>query len=484
MKRLSPSRSIAVLVALAAGPSGLAQTHRAVAGVSRDEFQKAYAAYQANEFTDAALQLEKLQQQAPSSFDVHELLGLTYAAQGSDAKAVDQLAIAVRISPKSVVARNNLATSLVRSRKLEEAEAQWRSALSLDAGDYQANRNLARLYLQQGHPDQAVPLLESARHSHPGAVEITYDLALAYETLGRFDQSRELVEGLSPQQRTGDVHRLLGLLDERQARYVDAVTEYSQAAHLDPSEENLFVWASELMTHRAYEPAAQVFEEGTRRYPSASRLWVGQGMALYARGDYKPSIEALLKATDLDAADPRAYLFLSKAYLSSPSQADQVIDRFHRYALLKPGDAMAQYYYAISLWKGRRVNTPEIDYPAVESLLRRSIAIDGSNAEVHLQLGILYNDQHKYDLARTEFESAVRLQPSLADAHFRLGRAYLRDGQKEKAQAELDRFKTQQEQHQAVIDKERAEVQQFVLATQDAASSGASPAAPPINSKP
>ena len=189
-------------------------------------------------------------------------------------------------------------------------------------------------------------------------------------------------------------------------------------------------------------------------------------MAMYARGDYEPSIRALLKATDLNAGDPRAYLFLSKAYLSSPSQAEEVIERFRRYAALRPNDALAQYDYAISLWKGRRVNTPEVDYPAVQALLLRSIVLDGNNAEVHLQLGILYNDQHAYDLAQTEFERAVHLNPSMADAHFRLGRAYLRAGNKEKAQAELDEFKTLQARHQAEVDKERAEVQQFVIATQ------------------
>jgi hypothetical protein len=54
-------------------------------------------------------------------------------------------------------------------------------------------------------------------------------------------------------------------------------------------------------------------------------------------------------------------VFLSKAYNSSPLQAGEVIQRFRRYAELQPGNALAQYYYAISLWKGKRVEDSGTD---------------------------------------------------------------------------------------------------------------------------
>ena len=469
MQKLSSTLRASVLVLLAA--TAAAQQLRPSSVTFRNNFEQAYQAFQKGEYANAASVLERLQKEAPADFDVHELLGLTYAAEEQDAKGVEQLRTAVRLSPRSVSARNNLATTLIRIHKPDEAEAEWRTALSEEPEDYTANRNLARLYLQEGKVQEAVPLLEAVRQIRPEEMENGYDLALAYEMTQKLSQARELTESLLRQKDSGEFHTLLGQIDEQQARYVEAVNEFSAAAHLDPSEESLFLWASELMTHRAYEPAITVFKEGTRRYPASPRLWVGLGMALYARGDYEPSIQALLKATDLKADDPRAYLFLSKAYLSSPSQAEAVIERFRKYAALKPKDALAQYDYAISLWKGRRVNTPEVDYPAVQALLERSIALDGNNAEVHLQLGILYNDQREYAQAQGEFERAVHLDPALADAHFRLGRAYLRAGKKDEAQAELDEFKTLQAKHQAEVDKERAEVQQFVIATQSVVSS-------------
>ena len=122
---------------------------------------------------------------------------------------------------------------------------------------------------------------------------------------------------------------------------------------MDPSESNLFDWGSELLLHRTLGPAIEVFQHATERYPDSPRLVIGLGMALYSRGNYDDAVKALLKAADLNPSDPRCYLFLSKAYDSSPGQAEEVIQRFRRFAELQPHNARALYYYAMSLWKGK-----------------------------------------------------------------------------------------------------------------------------------
>ena len=109
-----------------------------------------------------------------------------------------------------------------------------------------------------------------------------------------------------------------------------------------------------MLLHRTYEPAIAIFQQGVQRYPNSPRLLIGLGLSLYSRGKYDDAVKALIAAADLNPADPRCYIFLSKAYDSSPTQADEVIQRFRRYAELKPDNALAQYYYAMSLWKGKR----------------------------------------------------------------------------------------------------------------------------------
>src|SRR5689334_12294691 len=85
------------------------------------EFQSALANYNSGQFSEAAAQLEKLATDLPASFEVHELLGLVYAAQSQDTKAIEHLERAVHLKPTSAAARTNFAASLARQGRYQPA---------------------------------------------------------------------------------------------------------------------------------------------------------------------------------------------------------------------------------------------------------------------------------------------------------------------------------------------------------------------------
>jgi tetratricopeptide (TPR) repeat protein len=190
-------------------------------------------------------------------------------------------------------------------------------------------------------------------------------------------------------------------------------------------------------------------------------------MSLYSRGNYDEAVKSLLRAADLNPSDPAGYLFLSKAYDSSPGQAEEVIQRFRRFAELQPGNARASYYYAMSLWKGKRAQDPGLDLQQIESLLKKAIGLDPKLAEAHLQLGNLYSDQNKYAESIPEYERALELTPDLADVHYRLGQAYVHTGKKEQAQQQFEVYQQLRAQHLAEVDKQRADIRQFVYSAKD-----------------
>jgi tetratricopeptide (TPR) repeat protein len=426
------------------------------------QFQSAVAHYHAGQFAEAASQLEELLPQVPKSFEAHELLGLVYAAESQDAKSTEQLQIAVDLKPDSPAARTNLAAALVRAGKPALAGEQFRKALELEPKDFDANHNLAEFYIQTGKIAEATPLLEQAQQANPSSYNNGYDLALAYSLTGRLSQARQQAQSLLQQKNTAELHNLLGQIEEKNGEFVAAANEYETAAHMEPSEQNLFDWGSEFLLHRTYEPAIDVFQQATLRYPNSPRLFTGLGMALYSRGKYDEAVKALLTAADLNPADPRPYLFLSKAYESSPNQADDVIQRFRRFAELQPRNALAIYYYVMSLWKGKRAEDPGFDLGQIESLLQKVVTLDPAMPEAHVQLGNLYADQHQYAKSIPEYQRALELNANLPDAHYRLGQDYVHTGQKERAQEEFAVYQRLRAQHMADLDKERAEVKQFV----------------------
>ena len=167
--------------------------------------------------------------------------------------------------------------------------------------------------------------------------------------------------------------------------------------------------------HRTLDPAVEVFQHASERYPTSQRLVIGLGMALYSRGNYDDAVKALLRGADLNPSDARCYYFLSKAYDSSPAQAEEVIERFRRFAELEPRNARALYYYAMSMWKGRRTQDPDLDLHKIESLLRSSIVLDSTIPEAHLQLGNLLSDQTRSSEAVPEYVRARELNPDFTD---------------------------------------------------------------------
>ncbi len=103
-------------------------------------------------------------------------------------------------------------------------------------------------------------------------------------------------------------------------------------------------------------------------------------------------------------------------------------------------------------------------------MLSKSLALDPKLAEAHLQLGNLYSEQNKYAEAVPEYARALELNTDLADAHYRLGLAYVRTGEKDRAQEQFQVYQRIREQHLADLDKQRAEIRQFVYSAKDSPS--------------
>ncbi len=445
--------------------AGAAQDQR----LSR-EFQAAAAQYDAGHFSEAAAQLNKLLPQMPESFEIHELLGLVYSAQSEDAKASPHLEKAVRLNPNSAPARTNLATNLIRLGKLDAAKVQFKKAVELEPRNFDTNHNLGELFIRMGRLADAAPFLREAQQIEPSSYDNGYDLARVYLLTGRIADARQLVHSLLQKKDTAELHNLLAEIEEKDGKFVAAANEYEIAAHKDPSESNLFDWASELLLHHTLDPAVTVFQQASERYPDSPRLAIGLGMALYSRGNYDDAVKSLLRAADLTPSDPRSYFFLSKAYNSSPAQADEVIQRFRRFSELQPTDGRAFYYYAMSLWKGKRAQDPSLDLGQIESLLQQALALDPKLADAHLQLGNLYSDQNKYAEAVPEYVKARELDPSLGDIYYRLGQAYVHLGDKDQAQAQFQIYQRVRAEHMAELDKQRADIRQFVYSEKEAPS--------------
>lgn len=322
-----------------------------------------------------------------------------------------------------------------------DVERKLRAAAEQAPRDFDANRNMGEFYLSEGRLRDAIPYLERAQESDPSSYENGYNLSLAYLQVGNLSGASRQIEALLKIRETAELHSLLGEVEDKAGNPAKAAHEYSRAAQLNPSEGNLINLGIEFSRYHALDLAEKVFVGAAERYPRSARIQVGLGYCNYLREKYERARTALIRAAELAPSNGNVYLALAKAYTSAPEmRGDGIVELMRKWVRLRPNDARSSYYCALSLRKEAHDLGRQGDPSEMESLLKTAVRLDPKMAGAYLQLGILRFDAHKYTEAIRMYEQAIRLQPDLSEAHYRLGQALARAGDRARAQQESELY--------------------------------------------
>ncbi len=344
-----------------------------------------------------------------------------------------------------------------------ESESALKAAVARNPDDVEACRKLGEFYLRANRFQDAIPPLRAASKLEPNHPRNEYNLALALQESGDLIGARGQVEKLVAQNGNADAHRLAGELDEKLGDPLAAVHELERAVREDPTEQNYFEWGSELLLHRAVWQAKDVFSAGAKAYPKSARMLTALGATLFAGALYDEAAQRLCQASDLNPADPEPYLFMGKIEISAPNPLACVEQKLSRFLKLRPQDPLANYYYAMTVWKQKGQSIDPGTLQRVEELLTKAVTIDPQCSEAYLQLGVLESTRRDYAKAIGYYIKAIQANPELSDAHYRLGVAYDRVGDKEKAKKEFQLHEDIDKQQAALVDKQRREVKQFLV---------------------
>jgi tetratricopeptide (TPR) repeat protein/protocatechuate 3,4-dioxygenase beta subunit len=401
----------------------------------------------------AAAVPQKSGAQAPEFFDEPQftVAGVTQATNsgghGSDTviRTTEALAKATASLSKGSASKDSASKDSTISPQPTPAtgdETSLRDTLARQPDNFEANRQLGQLLAEKGNSAEALRLLQRASQLNPGSA---------------------------------DVHHLLGDVEEKLDNPLQAVRDYQRAAELDPNETNLFDWGAELLAHRALEPAAEVFTKGNRLFPKSSRMLVALGVAWYARGSYDQAAQCLVSASDLDPLDPTPYLFIGRMQSVEIAPLESSVETLARFAQLQPQNALANYYYAVSLWKqteggkspengGEKSNDRSA---RIQSLLLKAVRLDPKLSAAYLQLGIIYSERGDIARAISAYREAIAagsdFDDTLTQTHYRLAQAYLRNGEKDKAKEELELHAALDKKTKQDAERQRLEVQEFVI---------------------
>jgi tetratricopeptide (TPR) repeat protein len=387
----------------------------------------------------------------------------TLGLHGSDTSSRTSDALA-----KETLALKSGGSTESSPRYARESEGNLRAAVAQAPGSFEANHQLGEFYSAAERYREAIPPLEGAYRINPENQANAYSLALAYEGNGDFPSAREQIRKMLANGADGaEVHHLSGDLDERAGDPLRAVHEYEKAARLDPSERNYFDWGAELLLHKAALPAVEVFTKGSGAHPDSARMLAGLGAALYATGSYDDAARRLCDASDLKPAEPAPYFFLGQIEKATPAPLPCSEQKLARFAHDQPGNALANYYYALALWKRARESENAEAVKQAEALLEEAVKIDPNLGEAYVQLGILFSERNDLQHAVAAYQKALEVNPHLGEAHYRLSLAFKRMGEESKAAQELQAYKRVEKTEAAAVEQQRKQLRQFLVILKD-----------------
>ena len=354
-----------------------------------------------------------------------------------------------------------------------ESESSLRISLQQNPRGFETNHRLGELYFRSQRYREAVPLLDAAYQAHPQDHTNAFDLVSAMEDAGDLAPARErLHKILASGKRLGqadeaDFHRLLGDIEEKLADPLTAEKEYERSAGLDPSEPNYFAWGSELLLHGAAAPAIEVFGKGVRMYSHSSRMLSGLGAALFMSGSAQEAAQRLCEASDVEPASTAPYLFLGKMQEATSTPLPCAEQKLAQFAQTQPENALANYYYALALWKQNRGSENHEALEHARSLFQKASAIDPKLDLAYLQLGNLEFASGSAPDAIGAYQRAIAANPEGSEAHYRLGLAYKKTGDEASAQREFDRYKQLDKGEAKKVERRRRDLRQFLFVLKD-----------------
>jgi tetratricopeptide (TPR) repeat protein len=465
IKRRRQTVAIAVLVCacMAAPLRPVSAPDDASNAAMEREFQAALTAQDKGDLDRAESLLRDLHIHHPGIFQVDETLGLLLVSRGHIPGALPLLQSAVREQPASDVAHANLGAAYYQLHRDQLALDEFEHAVQINPANVSAQESLGRVSIENEKPEQAAKAFLAAQKLKPEDPDLKLDCITALLAANRLDDAQKMLSTLVDSDESARAQSLLGEADEKAGKFQQAGQHYARAVALEPSEENAWQMAVELLRHWTFDAAVAEFQAASAKFPESKRLRLGLGAAFFGDAKYAQAVPVF---ADLLQSDPDSTKYAELLGISCNAPLATNTPRCSMlvsYAQAHPADARAATYAAGYLLT-EIDNQQNVDL--ARQLLTRAVAADPKLPEAQFQMGVALQQSDDWKGSVAYLERAVRLKPDYAQAHYRLARAYWKVGRHQDGQVQMELQKKFARQEQDDLNRRLRQIATFGVEVQ------------------
>jgi tetratricopeptide (TPR) repeat protein len=281
-------------------------------------------------------------------------------------------------------------------------------------------RGLVRL--QRGDPAAAIQAIAAAVSLNDRQPAYHNNLGEAYRASGQYPAAKQCyLRALALAPHNAAAHNNLGLVHLALGELPEAERQFAEAVRLQPAYPQAHLnLGNMLYAQGKLSQAIAAYEQALAQDPNMVSAHHNLGMVLQSDKRYAEAAACHRRAV---ALAPRAAASIGALAVSLHllEQLDEAAAEYRHYLELTPDDAAAHMNLATVLHRQRRFAEADAEYERAAALGLRTV-------ELFIQRGTCTQSMGELARAAEFFRTAIEIDPSRDEPHFRLGAALLAAG--------------------------------------------------------
>ena len=370
-------------------------------------------------------------------------LGSSYDQLKKPKEAIAAYRRSLDLEPENLDAERGLANALLADGQLDEALKALTDIVTAEPQDAQSQIHISEIQRRQGHYEDALATLEKAKPLAQDSLELSYNEALIYDSLGRYDEAIGVLNTLVAGSVHGDgkysdpekanraifLDRLAAIYRE-QNKTAEAVATYKQMAELgnDYAKSGYQGEVDAFRDSHQWKDATAAAAEAAKALPKDHSIQLMYAGQLADTGQIDQGIalaKAQLSKSGNAPDDREVHLALAQIYTRLKRWNDAAAELKSAEALAtKPEEKLYVYFLRGTLADRQK------QYDEAEAEFRKALEIDPQNATILNYLGYMLADRGvRLPEALTMIRKAVELDPQNYAYLDSLGWVYFKTGQ-------------------------------------------------------